>query len=108
MRQSKVLGNYDKIMARIGYARVSTTGQSLEVQLSKLKDAHCDRIFQEKHSGTTASRPEFQSCMNYPREGDILIVTRLDRLARSVIHLSQVAQRLEKEKNQLHRHRPKY
>ncbi len=85
-------------MARIGYARVSTTGQSLEVQLSKLKDAHCDRIFQEKRSGTTASRPEFQSCMKYLREGDILIVTRLDRLARSVLHLSQVAQRLEKEK----------
>lgn len=85
-------------MARIGYARVSTTGQSLEVQLSKLKDAHCDRIFQEKRSGTTASRPEFQSCMNYLREGDSLIVTRLDRLARSVLHLSQVAQRLEKEK----------
>lgn len=85
-------------MARIGYARVSTTGQSLDVQLSKLKDAHCDRIFQEKRSGTTASRPEFQSCMNYLREGDILIVTRLDRLARSVLHLSQVAQRLEKEK----------
>jgi len=47
-------------MPRIGYARVSSTGQSLEVQLGKLKDASCDRIYQEKRSGKTAARPEFQ------------------------------------------------
>ena len=85
-------------MPRIGYARVSSTGQSLEVQLEKLNHAQCDRIYQEKRSGQTADRPEFQSCMDYLREGDTLIITRLDRLARSVIHLAKLAKRFETEK----------
>jgi DNA invertase Pin-like site-specific DNA recombinase len=84
-------------MPRIGYARVSSTGQSLEVQLEKLNQASCDRIYQEKRSGRTADRPEFQSCMNYLREGDTLIITRLDRLARSVVHLAQLAKRFQSE-----------
>ncbi len=84
-------------MPRIGYARVSSTGQSLEVQLEKLNQAKCDRIYQEKRSGRTADRPEFQFCMNYLREGDILITTRLDRLARSVVHLAQLAKRFQNE-----------
>jgi len=84
-------------MPRIGYARVSSTGQSLDVQLAKLTRANCDRIYQEKRSGKTADRPEFRSCMNYLREGDTLIITRLDRLARSVIHLAQLAKRFESE-----------
>ena len=73
-------------MPRVGYARVSSTGQSLEVQLEKLNQATCDRIYQEKRSGRTADRLEFQSCMNYL--GDTLIITRLDRLARSVVDLA--------------------
>ena len=85
-------------MTRIGYARVSSTGQSLEVQLEKLNQAECDRIYQEKRSGRTADRSEFQSCMNYLREGDTLIITRLDRLARSVVHLAQIAKRFQNEK----------
>jgi len=84
-------------MPRVGYARVSSTGQILEVQLDKLTHGNCDRIYQEKRSGKTADRPEFQSCMNYLREGDTLIVTRLDRLARSVVHLAQLAKRFESE-----------
>lgn len=84
-------------MPRVGYARVSSTGQSLEVQLEKLNQATCDRIYQEKRSGRTADRPEFQSCMNYLREGDTLIITRLDRLARSVVHLAQLAKRFQSE-----------
>lgn len=84
-------------MPRIGYARVSSTGQSLDIQLEKLNQAKCDRIYQEKRSGRTADRPEFQSCMNYLREGDTLIVTRLDRLARSVVHLAQLANRFQTE-----------
>ncbi len=84
-------------MSRIGYARVSSTGQSLEVQLEKLNQAKCDRIYQEKRSGRTADRPEFQSCMNYLREGDTLIITRLDRLARSVFHLAQLSKRFQSE-----------
>ena len=84
-------------MPRIGYARVSSTGQSLEVQREKLGQARCDRIYQVKRSGRTADRPEFQACMNYLREGDTLIVTRLDRLARSVVHLAQLAKRFQHE-----------
>ena len=84
-------------MTRIGYARVSSTGQSLDVQLAKLGQAKCDRIYQEKRSGRTADRPEFQACMNYLREGDTLIITRLDRLARSVVHLAQLAKRFQQE-----------
>ncbi|HIF9459157.1 TPA: recombinase family protein [Photobacterium damselae] len=85
-------------MVKIGYARVSSTGQSLDVQLGKLSQAGCQRIYQEKRSGRTSNRQEFQSCMNYLREGDTLVITRLDRLARSVVHLAQLAKRFEQEK----------
>jgi DNA invertase Pin-like site-specific DNA recombinase len=84
-------------MPRIGYARVSSTGQSLEVQQEKLVAAKCDRIYDEKRSSRSSDRPEFQACMNYLREGDTLIVTRLDRLARSVIHLAKLSERFKKE-----------
>ncbi|MDF4711494.1 recombinase family protein, partial [Vibrio parahaemolyticus] len=60
--------------------------------------AGCQRIYQEKRSGRTSNRPEFQACMNYLREGDTLVITRLDRLARSVVHLAQLAKRFDKEK----------
>lgn len=86
-------------MTDVGYARVSTTGQSLEVQLDKLK--HCQKLYQEKRSGATADRPQFKACMNYLREGDTLYITRLDRLARSVSHLAQLATRFEAEGIQL-------
>jgi len=82
-------------MALIGYARVSSVGQNLDVQLDKLQ--HCDKIFQEKHSAVSGARPRLQACLEYVREGDILIVTRLDRLARSTLHLCQIAELLEKK-----------
>lgn len=82
-------------MALVGYARVSSVGQSLEVQLEKL--GHCDKLFQEKASGTEHKRPELSACLKYLREGDVLLVTRLDRLARSTLHLCQIAQELEQE-----------
>ncbi len=82
-------------MARVGYARVSTIGQSLDVQLSKLSD--CDKVFREKRSGTTAARPQLKACLEYLREGDKLVISRLDRLARSTFHLSQIADRITKK-----------
>jgi len=83
-------------MSVVGYARVSTIGQSLEVQQSKL--SHCDKIFEEKRSGTTThNRPALQQCLNYLREGDTLVITKLDRLARSTLHLTQIADQLDKE-----------
>ena len=82
-------------MAKVGYARVSSMGQSLEIQLSKLKD--CDKIFEEKCSGVDGSREQLRGCLNYIREGDVLIVTRLDRLARSTLHLCQITELLQKK-----------
>jgi DNA invertase Pin-like site-specific DNA recombinase len=83
-------------MALIGYARVSSVGQSLDIQLEKL--AHCDKIFQEKKSGTSNKRPNLQVCLDYIREGDTLVVTRLDRLARSTLHLCQIAAELQEKR----------
>jgi DNA invertase Pin-like site-specific DNA recombinase len=80
-------------MAIIGYARVSSLGQSLDVQLDKLK--HCDKIYQEKKSGTSDKRTQLQTCLDYVRDGDTLVVSRLDRLARSTLHLCQIAKHLE-------------
>ena len=91
-------------MAKVGYARVNSTGQSLDVQLGKLNSVGCQRIYQENISGRTSNRPEFQSCMNYLREGDTLVISRLDRLARSVVHLAQLAKRFEQEKINLNCH----
>lgn len=82
-------------MALVGYARVSSVGQSLDVQLDKL--GHCDKIFQEKHSGATSTRPRLHDCLEYVREGDTLVVTRLDRLARSTLHLCQIAEALARK-----------
>lgn len=82
-------------MAIVGYARVSSVGQSLEIQLDKLK--HCDKLFQEKLSGTATNRPRLTACLEYVREGDTLVVTRLDRLARSTLHLCQVADDLQRK-----------
>jgi len=82
-------------MALIGYARVSSVGQSLDIQLDKL--GHCDKVFQEKKSGTSDKRPRLQACLEYVREGDTLVVTRLDRLARSTLHLCQIAAELQQK-----------
>lgn len=82
-------------MAFVGYARVSSVGQTLEVQLDKLK--HCDKIYQEKASGSSTKRSELSACMDYIRKGDTLVITRLDRLARSTLHLCQLASELEQK-----------
>jgi len=82
-------------MALIGYARVSSVGQSLDIQLEKL--AFCDKVFQEKKSGTSNKRPRLRECLEYIREGDTLVITRLDRLARSTLHLCQIAAELQEK-----------
>jgi DNA invertase Pin-like site-specific DNA recombinase len=83
-------------MSRVGYARVSSVGQSLEIQLNKLQD--CDKIFQEKKSGTSDNRLRLKECLEYVRENDTIVVTRLDRLARSTLHLCQIADELKRKK----------
>ncbi|MCX4084171.1 recombinase family protein [Rickettsia hoogstraalii] len=82
-------------MAIVGYARVSSSGQSLSVQLDKLKD--CDKIFQEKKSGLDGTRSVLKDALDYVREGDIFTVTKLDRLARSTAHLCKIAEILEQK-----------
>ncbi len=82
-------------MALVGYARVSSVGQSLVVQADKLK--HCNKIYQEKTSGTSGKHSGLDICLEYVREGDTLVVTRLDRLARSTLHLCQIAAELQRK-----------
>lgn len=77
-------------MAIVGYARVSSVGQSLEIQIDKLTEYGCEKIYQEKQSGTTAHRVELKNCLDYVRDGDILVITKLDRLARSTLHLHKI------------------
>jgi len=80
----------------VGYARVSTSSQNLENQINQLKDAGCVKIFSEKKSGKNkADRQQFNTMMDFVREGDILFITKLDRLARSVIDLQNIAKFLE-------------
>jgi DNA invertase Pin-like site-specific DNA recombinase len=86
-------------MAKIGYARVSSFGQSLDVQLSKLED--CDRVFQEKKSARTDQREQLSLCLDYVRDGDTLVITKLDRLARSTRDLLNIVKRLEDKKVEL-------
>lgn len=82
-------------MALIGYARVSSAGQSLDVQREQLFAAGCSKVFEEKRSGTTTDgRDQLALVLDYVREGDVLIVTRLDRLARSMIDLRGIVDRL--------------
>lgn len=77
-------------MATVGYARVSSVGQSLDVQMQKLKGFGCDKIYKEKKSGLDAGRPELSKCLDYVRDGDVLVVTKLDRLARSTVDLHNI------------------
>jgi DNA invertase Pin-like site-specific DNA recombinase len=78
-------------MTVIGYARVSTTDQNLEVQQQALRTAGCDTIRSEKRSGTTtAGRDELRTVLDFLRKGDVLMVTRVDRLARSIGDLQDI------------------
>jgi DNA invertase Pin-like site-specific DNA recombinase len=79
-------------LTTVGYARVSSTGQDLDVQLKRLKG--CDKVFKEKRSGLDAGRPELKRCVEYLREGDTLLVTKLDRLARSTSDLYRIISQL--------------
>jgi DNA invertase Pin-like site-specific DNA recombinase len=71
----------------IGYARVSTQGQTLESQLEQLGKVNCARIYSEKVSGARGDRPELQRLLKAMEPGSVVVVTRLDRLARSTIDL---------------------
>ena len=82
-------------MSVVGYGRVSSVGQSLDVQLDKLEQFGCEKIFSEKKTGTNVNTEQFKTCMDYLREGDKLVISRLDRLCRSILHLSQISEELK-------------
>jgi DNA invertase Pin-like site-specific DNA recombinase len=79
----------------IGYARVSTQGQDLAQQRSALREAGCTRIFEEKVSGAKLDRLELGRLLDHLRAGDVVTVTRLDRLARSTRDLLEIAERIK-------------
>jgi len=75
---------------------VSSVGQSLEGQLDKLQAVGCDPIFKDQASGTRDDRPALQECLRNIRKGDVVLITHLDRLARSTLPLCQIAAKLDK------------
>lgn len=79
---------------KIGYARVSTEDQTLERQRQRLSAAECEELFEEKISGARRNRPELEKLIARLRKGDVLVVTRLDRLARSTSELLRTVERL--------------
>ena len=85
-------------MATVGYARVSTTDQDLSIQLSSLQAVKCKKIFSEKKSGNqNTGRQQLEACLDYLREGDTLIVTRIDRLSRSLRDLQNLVHQLKEK-----------
>ena len=80
---------------KIGYARVSTYEQNLSLQMDALEKADCEKIFHDQISGVKEKRPGLDEALTYVREGDILVVWRLDRLGRSLQHLIETVTFLE-------------
>lgn len=85
-------------MAIIGYARVSTEGQELTAQLEQLQAARVDKLFKEKASGVKQDRPQLAAMFDHLREGDTVVICKLDRIARSTKHLLEIVDTLEAKK----------
>ena len=84
---------------KVGYARVSSVGQNLQSQLDALKNYGCEKIFQEKVSGTsTKGREQFKEMLNFVRENDEAVVTRIDRCSRSVLDMQLIMKELDEKK----------
>ncbi|WP_396274750.1 recombinase family protein [Hyphomonas sp.] len=83
-------------MTMTGYCRVSSTGQSLDIQIEQLRQAGCEEIFAEKKTGTTTDgREQLEQALKFVRKGDVFVVCRLDRLARSIVDLRKIVDQLE-------------
>ena len=82
-------------MANIGYARVSTSDQTTDLQIDALTSAGCEKIFSDEISGSTTVRPGLDQCLEYVRTGDVLVVWKLDRLGRSIQHLIDLVNMLK-------------
>ena len=79
---------------KLGYGRVSTDEQTLTSQCQRLSAAGCEKLFEEKISGAARNRPKLEKLLDQLRKGDVLVVTRLDRLARSTSELLRIAERI--------------
>ncbi|MEM6846262.1 MAG: recombinase family protein [Bacteroidota bacterium] len=80
---------------KLGYARVSTYEQNLDLQLDALKKEGCKHLFSDKVSGVKAKKPNFDKLLSYAREGDTIVVWKLDRLGRSTVQLIELAESLQ-------------
>ncbi|MEL6148910.1 MAG: recombinase family protein [Chloroflexota bacterium] len=87
---------------KIGYARVSTTDQDLNLQLDALNAAGCERIYHEKISGANKNRPQLRQLLDHLREGDEIIVWKLDRLARSLTDLVSLVTEIQEKGASFH------
>lgn len=86
---------YYNASMKVGYARVSTADQSLDLQIDALKQAGCEKVFHDIASGARTARPGLQDALAYVRRGDLLVVWRFDRLGRSLPHLIATVTTLE-------------
>lgn len=84
----------------VGYARVSSSSQNLDAQIDNLKKAGCERIFTDKISGTEKEREGWKELITYIRTGDMLVITELSRMSRSLPHLLEIVEILKKRKVQ--------
>jgi DNA invertase Pin-like site-specific DNA recombinase len=82
---------------KIGYARVSTEEQELSLQLDALEGAGCRKVYQEKITGSTKERPELQKMLEHLREGDVVVIWKLDRLARSLKDLVSLVNEIQEK-----------
>jgi DNA invertase Pin-like site-specific DNA recombinase len=95
-RTARYVGDTAWDIAAVGYARISTRGQNLDGQIDARETAGCKKVFVEHASGVLAKQPALQDALDYPRAGDTLVVTSLDRLGRYVRNLKEVVDGLEK------------
>ena len=82
---------------KIGYARVSTQDQNLDRQLDQFKEAGCEKIFQEKITGTIKERPELEEMFKQLRKGDTVVISELTRLSRSTRDLLELSEKLKEK-----------
>lgn len=81
----------------VGYARVSTKSQSTENQIQRLEQFGCEKVFADQYSGATTDREQLQAALEYIRDGDTFVITKLDRLARSSVDLGKSAELFQRK-----------
>lgn len=93
--EATISASVTNLSHRIGYARVSSTGQNLDSQLDALQKAGCGKIYSDKMTGSRLDRPGWEKLMEYARSGDSVVVTELSRMTRSLLNLLEIVKTLE-------------